>query len=55
MVIVKNNKKYKVAELQTKWRIAINMDDMPVDYEISKSDCPNFESLKDYVFNNDIF
>lgn len=55
MQVVKNGIIYNVNELQNKWKISTSINNMPIDYEISKNDYATFDELKAYILSCDIF
>lgn len=55
MIVNKNEKVYNVKENAKSWTITINIANIPVVYNIKKSDCPTFKMLKEFMDKNNIF
>ncbi len=55
MNIEKDDKIYDVKENQTSWTITLADSKVVVSAKITKADCPTFESLKDFITENDTF
>lgn len=55
MVIKKNNQNYTITDLQGKWKISTVYNNMPVEYEVSKKDCPTIADLEQYILTSEIF
>lgn len=60
MTIEKNGKVYAVRENKASWtvsvKIAVNeIERVNITANVSKTDCPTFDSLKAFVAENDIF
>ena len=54
MIIKKNDKEYVISETAQKWIAKLEMDKVVLKYEISKKDCPTFESLESFMANEDL-
>lgn len=55
MIIEKNDKLYNVTEYTKSWTLSINIGGVPVNYKVSKTDCPTWDELKVFVEENSIF
>lgn len=55
MTIEKNGKVYTVRENAKSWTVTKAAERVTINANVSKADCPTFESLKAFVAENDIF
>ncbi len=55
MKIEKNNKVYEVTENERAWTLNTKVGAVFVKYNVSKSDCPTLEDLKNFVIENSVF
>lgn len=55
MNIEKNDCIYTVKESATAWELSTRIGNMPVSYNVKKSDCPTFDELKQFVAESSIF
>lgn len=55
MTIEKDGKVYAVRENAKSWTVTRAAERVTINVNVSKADCPTFESLKAFVAENDIF
>lgn len=55
MTIEKNGKFYAVRENKKSWTVIVNEGRVSISANIPKDICPNFDDLKAYVTENDLF
>lgn len=55
MAIEKNGIVYLVKENFKSWTLSKTIGRVSVSYNVSKTDCPDFEALKAYVSENTVF
>lgn len=53
MTIEKNGTVYTVNETPTGWTLATSIGNVVVSFNITKADCPTFETLKEFVAESD--
>lgn len=55
MTIEKNGKIYTVRENKASWTVSTKAERVDITANVSKADCPTFETLKAFVIENNIF
>jgi hypothetical protein len=55
MEIEKNDKIYSVRENKASWTLSLKAGRVEVSLNVTKKDCPTFESLKAFVAENEVF
>lgn len=55
MKIEKNGKVFSVKENLKSWTVSRTVDFITISYNVSKTDCPNLESLQKFVNDNEVF
>jgi hypothetical protein len=55
MEIEKNGKNYTVRENKASWTLSLKAEQVEVALNVTKKDCPTFESLKTFVAENEVF
>ena len=55
MEIEKNGCIYAVKESATAWELSTRIGNMPVSYNVKKSDCPTLDELKKFIAENNVF
>lgn len=55
MTIEKNGNIYTIRENKASWTVTKAAGRVTVSANVSKADCPTFESLKAFIADNDIF
>lgn len=55
MQIEKNGNVYIVKESSSMWSLSTRIGDIPVSYNVKKTDCPTFDELKQFVAENNAF
>lgn len=54
MKIEKNGVTYSVKENEKSWTLSADIGGVSVSYNVSKNDCPDINSLKAFVMENDV-
>lgn len=55
MTIEKNGAIYFVKENLKSWTLSKTIGSVPISYNVSKIDCPDFDALKQFVAENSVF
>ena len=55
MKIKKNGSIYRVKENERSWTLSLEIGALVSTYNVSKEDCPTFESLEKFVAENSAF
>jgi len=55
MTITKDGKEYAVRKYKTVWTLVRKVGRVTIRYSVKKALCPDFERLKTYVANSDLF
>lgn len=53
MTIEKKGTVYTINETKTGWKLNAIIDNIHVSFNVSKADCPTFESLQEFVAENE--
>lgn len=54
MTIEKNGTVYTVNETATGWTLTTSLGNVGVSFNITKADCPTFDTLKEFVAASDV-
>lgn len=54
MTIEKNGTVYTVNETATSWTLTTSLGNVGVSFNITKADCPTFDTLKEFVAASDV-
>jgi hypothetical protein len=55
MEIEKNGKNYTVRENKASWTLSAKTGQVELAVNVTKKDCPTFESLKAFIAENEVF
>lgn len=55
MTIEKDGKIYTVRENKASWTVSTKAERVDISANVSKADCPTFDSLKAFIAENNIF
>lgn len=55
MIVMKNEREYKVTELSHEWKVERMLGGVAVDYRISKETAPDAAAVEQYIESNEIF
>lgn len=55
MTIEKNGKYYEASEWSRYWLVALKLDTLTVDFQVSKDICETEAELKEYIEKKEIF
>lgn len=55
MTIEKNGRIYEVRENKKSWTLSVTKDRVTISANVTKADCPTFDDLKAFVYENSLF
>lgn len=55
MKIEKNGKIYFVKKNKNSWTLELVIEKITITYNVKKADCPNFDDLKSFIAESDLF